>query len=154
MEKKRLVRSEKLPLYMIISIVSSLNYAEEDLKERLNDVRNGNERLHRLNKSLNDLMLEIVDTIPQNQGKTLVGALKDYEVRIVPKATPITNRIVLEKEELRLLVDYAQEAKCMSCIMDSIECRKCKLENLMETLFPMDRYDTTLCPYNMATWEN
>jgi hypothetical protein len=38
--------------------------------------------------------------------------------------------------------------------MDSNECRNCPLEKVLEKVVPLDRYDSVLCPYNMAPWEN
>ena len=154
MEQRRLVRSEKNPLYMLISLVSSMNYAEKDLDERLSMLPDGRERMKELTTKINDLMLEVIDTVPQHQGQALVGTLKDYEIRIVPKLTPINHRQVIEKEDLRTLIDCAQEAKCMICTFDGKECRNCQLEKVMEKYIPLDNYEASLCPYNMATWEN
>ena len=154
MEQKRLIRSEKNPLYMLISLVSSMNYAKEDLADRLTMVQNGNERMCELTKQINDLMLEVIDTIPSHQGKSLVGTLKDYEIRVVPKLTPVNHRSVLDKEDLRTLIDCSQEAKCISCVLNGDECRNCPLEKVLEKYVPLDTYESHLCPYNMATWEN
>ena len=100
------------------------------------------------------LLTEIRMTIPERQRHNINNISKDMEMRMVPKATPSKITVLLPKEDFRALVDAAQE-KCVLCTDDSEECKKCKLYQLLTSILPMERYDSrSLCPYNMAGWEN
>lgn len=78
----------------------------------------------------------------------------DYEMRLTPKLTPTTSRIIMEKEEFRELVDIAR-TKCHDCTEDNDSCAKCRLFKLLTSILPLDDYNGgLLCPYNLGEWAN
>jgi hypothetical protein len=149
-----LTRNEKTSLQFLAHAVSALVAAQDDLSERLDRIENGQGRMKAIADESIQLLTEVRQTVPEKQRMNLVNISKDYEVRLVPKFTPSTHNVVVQKEDFRELVDAAQ-AKCKDCTLDNEECRKCKLYQLLVTVLPMDHYDGVfLCPYNMAEWEN
>lgn len=153
-EKKRLYRSEKIPMLFLMNAVSAMYYAKDDLKDRLASIPDGMARMDAMLENANKLLDDVLETVPTHQQINLLRTGKEYEMRIVPKATQPNISMVLEKEDVRELVDGAQEAKCTACVLNSVECRNCKLAKVLEKVVPLDRYNSTLCPYNMAQWEN
>ena len=149
-----LTRREKASLQYLAHAVSALVEAKDDLKDRLVMIENGTERMAKLADEAISLLTEVRTTVPEKQRNSMVNTTKDYEIRLVPKFTPSTHNVVVQKEDFRELVDSAQ-TKCRECTLDNEECRQCKLYRLLVTVLPMDSYEGTfLCPYNMAEWEN
>ena len=149
-----MTRNEKASLQYMAHAVSALVEAKEDLKTRLGMIENGGERMAKLADEAINMLTELRMTVPEKQRISMVNTTKDYEIRLVPKFTPSTHNVVVQKEDFRELVDAAQ-VKCRDCTLDNEECRQCKLYKLLVTVLPMDSYEGTfLCPYNMAIWEN
>lgn len=153
MAEERLRRAEKEAVMYIMNTTSQLAYAKDDLKERLGMIPDGAERLQTILDGISSLLDDLLHTIPVNQCVSLKNATSDYQVRIVPKAMPKTENIVVTKANAKVLIDSAQEGKCASCVLDGNECRKCELEQVLEWVTPMTAYSDTLCPYNLAGWE-
>lgn len=153
MAEERLRRAEKEAMMYIMNTTSQLAYAKDDLKERLCMVPDGAERLQTVLDGISSLLDDLLYTIPVNQCVSLKNATSDYQVRVVPKAMPMTESIVITKANAKVLIDSAQEGKCVSCVLDGNECRKRELEQILEWVTPMTAYSATLCPYNLAGWE-
>ena len=153
MAEERLRRAEKEAMMYIMNTTSQLAYAKDDLKERLGMIPDGAERLQTILDGISSLLNDLLYTIPVNQCVSLKNATSDYQVRVVPKAMPMTESIVITKANAKVLIDSAQEGKCVSCVMDGNECRKCELEQAFECVTPLAEYGGNLCPYNLAIWE-
>ena len=153
MAEERLRRAEKEAMMYIMNTTSQLAYAKDDLKERLGMIPDGAERLQTALDGIGSLLDDLLYTIPVNQCISLKNATSDYQVRVVPKAMPMTESIVITKANAKVLIDSAQEGKCVSCVLDGNECRKCELEQVLEWVTPMTAYSATMCPYNLAGWE-
>lgn len=148
-----LTRQEKMTLTFLASAVSTLMDARADLKNRLERIEMY-DRLEKLAADAMDLLTAIRVTIPEKQRINLMNTSKDYEMRLTPKMTPTKTSVVLQKEEMRTLVDAAQ-VKCEDCTDTFEESAKCKLCILLKTILPMDSYEGTfLCPYNAKEWGN
>lgn len=149
-----MTRREKMTLTFLANTTSALLDAKSDLKERLSRIENGQERMDRLADECMDLLTEVRMTVPEKQRMSMVNTYKDYEMRLVPKMTPTKTNVVLQKEDMRTLVDAAQ-TKCADCTETFEESSKCKLCQLLKVILPMDSYEGTfLCPYNGREWEN
>ena len=149
-----LKRNEKTALTFLTNTVRALTDGKNVLAGRLSRIEDGQEMIDRLVADSHELLERVRETIPERQRLNLVRTANDYEIRLVPKYTPGTNNVVVQKDDFRQLVDAAQ-IKCRECIDDCNECRKCKLFKLLTVILPMDTYDgTLLCPYNLAEWEN
>ena len=147
-------RREKTCLLFLMNTVSTLIDSKTDLAKRLEMVENGPERMAFLADDSIRILNEIRQTIPEKQRANLMATATDYEMRLVPKATPSKTSVVLQKEELRTLIDAAQ-IKCMDCTDTFEESAKCNLCKLLKTHLPMDTYEGTyLCPYNGREWGN
>ena len=154
-DAERLTRSERNALLFFMNAVSVLEDMEKDLRNRLESIDNGQERMHNCSEMAAQILHELKLTVPMDQRKNLGNVATDYHMRLVPNSTPISNRnLVVDKENFRELVDSAQE-KCRICVETDESCQRCKLFRILSTLLPMEEYHSNnLCPYNMAEWEN
>lgn len=151
---ERLLRPELIAVRMLLASLSSASYAKEDLQKRLECVPDGNRRLRLALGGLKAVCDDLVGTITSQQAKQLLGTMKDYEMRLVPKLTPLSENILLTKEQGKDLIDCAREM-CNVCTRDGHTCRECRLYKLLEATTPLDHYgDDIMCPYSLATWEN
>lgn len=148
-----ITRQEKMALTFLTSTVSALMDAKADLKDRLEKLGLV-EKLDALAAEAMDLLTEVRTTIPEKQRVNLMNTSRDYEMRLMPKMTPTKTNVVLQKEEMRTLVDAAQ-VKCLDCTETFEDSTKCNLCALLKTILPMDSYGGTyLCPYNGREWGN
>ena len=152
-EKERLRRQEKVAILMLMNVTSQLLYCKDDLRHRLESVPDGYNRLLELGSGAMKLLEEVRDTIPDNQRKSLQNMAMDHEIRLVPKCLPDAEAVAVDRESLRTLIDLAQAQECTACVLEANEVRKCKLYQAMENVVPLDNYESTLCPYSMAVWE-
>ena len=136
-----------------MNLVSCFQEAKDDLADRAGMIDGGVDLLNGIADGSLKFLNEIRKTIPQKQRNNLNNTAMDYEMRLVPKMTPSKTTVTVEKEDFRTLVDAAQ-MKCTQCADTSDTCHECKLFNLLTAVLPLERYDTILCPYNLAKWEN
>lgn len=150
----RLRRSEKIAMMWMYQVGTVLEEVPKDLEERLEMIENGKERVKKLQEDSEALIEELRVTIPEAQRVNLHHTAQDYEMRMLPKATPSKNSVVLQKEEYRTLVDFAR-AKCHDCSEDDIDCEKCPLYQILTVIQPIEDYHLLfLCPYNLGEWKN
>ena len=153
-DARELRRYEKTCLTFLTNAVSALTESKDDLKDRIAMIDGGPEMMERLVTDSLELLNQVRMTIPERQRINLINTAKDYDIRLVPKLTPGSNNVIVQKEEFRKMIDAAQ-VKCRDCVEDCDECRKCELYQLLITILPMDTYEgSMLCPYNLAEWEN
>ena len=151
---ERLRRTELLAVRLMLAALSCMASAEEDLHDRLGQVPDGHERIHALVVQFRELCDDIACTINRNQCRHIYNTMKDFEMRLVPKLTPMTTNLIMDKETGKALIDCARW-KCHDCAEDATSCRKCTLYKLLEATTPLDDYDDGLiCPYVLREWEN
>lgn len=151
---ERLTRTEMHSVQWLLNAVSTLRYAETDLKKRLECVPSGNQRLRLAIGQLGSLLRDVLGTVSDRQRRQIRNTAQDMEVRLVPKLTPQKASIVLDEETARELVDAAQ-AKChWDCVPDLDGSRKCELCKILEAVVPLENYDSVSCPYWRAEWED
>lgn len=151
---ERLNRIEMQSVRMMLAALSVAAYAEKDLKKRLECVPAGNKRMKMAVGSLRSVVNDLIGTISRAQAKQIYGVMKDFEMRLLPKATPGSTNVVMTKEEGMALIDCAKW-KCHNCVEDGNSCRECKLYQLLEATTPMDDYgDGLVCPYALVEWED
>ena len=149
---ERLKRSEMDAVRMLLAVLSAAAYAKEDLFDRLECVPYGNQRMRLALGGLRAVCDDVVGTISKSQCKQIYGTMKDFEMRLVPKLTPVSVNVILTKEQGMNLVDCAQW-QCHDCVKDGEEARKCKLYQILESTTPLDDYgDGFVCPYALAEW--
>ena len=149
----RLVRNELLAVRLLLAALSCMASAEEDLRDRLSQIPDGHERIHALVEQFRELSDDIAATINRNQCRHIYNTTKDFEMRLVPKLTPMTTNIILSKDQGKALIDCARW-KCHECAEDATNCRKCQLYQLLEATTPIDDYDGLICPYALREWAN
>lgn len=153
-ERERVTRTEMHTLQWLLNALSSLCYAEDDLKSRLECVPNGRQRLKLNIGQLRSLLRDLFGTIPERQRRQIQNAANDMEVRLVPKMTPRKISLVLEEETAKELVNAAQ-AKCRyDCVPDLDGDRNCELCKILEAVIPLEKYESASCPYWHAEWED
>ena len=116
-------------------------------------IPNGPERMESAMEQFTKLLDDLIWTVPVNQCVSLKHTAEDYQLRSVPKAMPNPANVLMTRDNVKVLIDSAQGGKCVACVLDGKECRKCELEQALECITPMPEYSETLCPYNMARWE-
>ena len=150
---ERLKRNEMNGLRMLLAHLSTAAYVQDDLKDRLECIPDGNRRLRMAVGGLRAVCDDVIGTVSKAQAKQIYGTMRDYELRLVPKLTPASVNIMLTKEQGIELMDMARE-KCHGCVEDGESCRECRLYKIFEATTPMDDYgDGLLCPYSLAEWE-
>ena len=150
---ERLKRSEMTAVRMLLAGLSTAGYAKDDLVERLKCVPDGNRRLRMALGGLKAVCDDLVGTISKAQCRQIYGTMKDFEMRLMPKLSPMSTNIVMTKEEGKELLECARW-KCSGCVEDGEGCRRCKLYKLLEATTPMEDYgDGLICPYSLAEWE-
>ena len=150
---ERLKRTEMIGMRMLLAHLSSATYFQEDLKDRLECIPDGNRRLRLAIGGLRAICDDLIGTITRSQAKQIYGTMKDYDLRLVPKMTPGSVNIILTKEQGKALMDLARE-KCTGCVEDGESCRECRLYQILESTTPMDDYgDGLICPYSLAVWK-
>lgn len=153
-DARDLTRTEKMTLTFLANTASSLAEVKDTMPDRIAMIDGGPELMDRLVKDSMELLTQLRMTVPERQRMSLANTARDYEIRLTPKFTPSTQNVIVQKEDFRKLVDAAQ-IKCVDCVDDSMECRKCELYQLLTVVLPLECYDgTMLCPYNMAEWAN
>ena len=149
----RITRSEKMAMLEMAYIATVFEDIQKDLSERLTMVEDGTGRMALLSQMADALLNDLRLTVPMNQRMSLQNMAIDYEIRLTPKMTPTTTRVIMEKEEFRELVDIAR-VKCRECTETDESCKVCKLFTLLTSVLPLDDYSGMLCPYNMGEWGN
>ena len=149
----RLTHNEMAAVLMILNAFSLLMGAEKTLNDRFEAVPDGLNRFRDVRDKAHDLLDDIIGTISDSQRKRIRGVMKDYEIRAVPKLTPESRNVIMEKDVLEDLVDSARD-KCVGCVEDGNTCRKCRLYKFLEAYAPLgEPYKGWLCPYANAEWE-
>lgn len=150
----RLKRSERDGVLAMIQALSLLEQVEKEIPERIGLAEDGVARMAQVNEDANRLLTDIKVTIPLNQRMGIDHTGRDYQMRLMPSATPYNTSVVLTKEEFRRLVDLAR-ATCKDCVKDDYECETCELFTLLTDILPVDDYHMmALCPYNLGEWKN
>ena len=153
-QRERVTRTEMHSLQWLLNDISSMSYAQEDLAKRLECVPAGMQRMRLATGQLRSLLRDLFGTIPEKQRRQIQNAAKDMEVRLVPKLTPRKVSLVLEEETAKELVNAAQ-AKCKyDCVPDLDGDRNCELCKLLEAVIPLEKYESSTCPYWHAEWED
>ena len=151
---ERMTRQEVSAIKMLFASLSNEKYALDGLTRRLGMIPDGVDRLRRCTADLQKIMDEIVGTITTEQCKSIYGTMKDYEMRLVPKLTPMTTNVLMTKDQAKDLMDCAR-VKCHDCVEDGESCRSCRVYKIMEETVPLDDYgDGMICPYSLAEWDD
>lgn len=152
--EERLRRGEFEAVRGLLAALNYAAHAQDDLKDRVDSVTNGKARITVLVEGLRAFTDELLDTVPTGQCRQLRNTMLDLEIRMVPKRTPATQNVIMEKDLAKALVDKAME-KCRDCVEGPEAATGCDVYKILESLVPLDSYDNgLLCPYNMSTWKD
>ena len=149
--QKRLVTSEFLEVKRFASFLSELNFIYEELKTHWEMVEDGENRIKKCIDESLQLFDELLDTVPPNQVKSLKNAVEDYRVAFVPKISSSNQGVVMDKEQIKNLVNLAQE-QCKFCIKTSEEAETCPVFQHCIGVVPPTSYESVSCPYSLAEW--
>ena len=152
-ECKRLTRPEMASLSMVMALASNLHFSKDDLKERLESIPGGTQRMNMLLGSVDSLFLDLIGTVCDRQRRQLRNQARDMKIQIVPTWKISNNKILIHKDEMKELVNCARY-KCRQCADTGEEARKCRLYKWLEINVPLDDYgDDLICPYARVDWE-
>lgn len=150
---ERLKRTELVAVKMLLAHLSTAKYAQEDLAHRLECIPDGKARMRLAVGGLSAVCDDLIGTVSREQAKQIYGTMRDYDLRLVPKATPGTANIILTREQGVDLMNIARD-RCKACVEDGNSCRTCRLYQILEATTPLEDYGTDLmCPYSLAEWE-
>lgn len=150
----RLTRIEKMAMLQLAYVATVLEELQTDLKDRLEKIDQGAEKMHVLASGSDEILNDLRLTVPMNQRMSLQNTAMDYEMRLTPKLTPMSTNVIMDKDEFKEIVDIAR-TKCHDCTEDSNTCTKCRLFKLLTSILPLEDYDGgLLCPYNLGEWAN
>lgn len=150
---ERLNRTEMTALRWSLAAVNSCAYAQDDLAKRLECIPDGKVRWRLMLGQLRALCNDLLGTTPRKQCLTIKHVMDDMELRMVPKFTPVPDRVCMGVDDLSYLVRAAKKDICVGCILTGDECRKCELYRILESVSPMEDWgDSMMCPYNRDDW--
>lgn len=150
--EERLRHTEWQRMLGLSAFLSELAYFDEEMQGRMSMIEDGPARLKSLIETSTEFMRDLLKTVPDAQKRKLSNTFRDYKITLVPMLSPASSNVLLLKEEAMALVDYAQE-KCKYCLDTSEDSEFCPLRKILETVTPLSKYDTMLCPYNLAEWK-
>lgn len=150
----RLNRQEKMGMIVMAYAATIMDDLQQEIRKRLEMIPDGAERMRKLSEETDALLNDLRMTIPVNQRMNLQNTAQDYEIHLLPKASPCETSVVMQKDEFKELVDLAR-VTCRECTHDDKSCEQCRLFQLLTVILPLDDYDNgLLCPYNMGEWAN
>jgi hypothetical protein len=153
-ECERLNRSEFEAMRCLLGAVSYMAHAKDDLQKRLELVPHGRRWMSMLLGGVKAISDDLIGTMPRGQCKQIRNTMSDMEMRMVPKATPMSQNVIFDKDVAKALVDAAME-RCKGCPKGPEEGVKCPLYTVFESFMPLENYDNgLLCPYSMLEWED
>ena len=151
---ERLNRVEFEAVRCLLGAVSYAAHARDDLRKRLECLPGGKARMAMVVGGLKAIADDLIGTVPQGQCKQLRNTMQDMDMRMVPKMTPMSTNVILDKDAAKGLVDAAME-KCHGCVEGPEEGRECALYKVLESFLPLDSYENgMLCPYSMSEWKD
>ena len=152
-QRERMTQGEMSTVLMMLNAFSLLFGAETSLEKRFSFIPDGKRRFRMVKGQAESLMLDIIGTITEPQRQRLNNTIKDYKVSAVPKLTPESKNVIVERDKLEMLVNEAR-IKCLTCMEDRETCKRCKLFQFLDGYTPLDDYyHGFLCPYSNADWE-
>lgn len=152
---ERLRASEMAAMRWLTAAVHIVAEAQDDLATRLECIPNGKSRYRLMRGHLRAIVNDICGTMPEKQKNQIVNMTRDMELRMVPRYSPGTARMILNKEEANYLVDHAKADVCSACILNGEECRTCEMYQMLEAITPLEDWgDSTMCPYNRKDWKD
>ena len=152
--EERLRRPEYEAVRCLLGAVSYAAHARDDLKDRVDTVTNGRARMEVLVEGLKSFVDELLANVPDGQCRQLRNTMKDMEMRMIPRLTPMSQNVLMEKDNAKALIDRAME-RCHGCVEDERSCLDCGLYKVLESMLPLDSYDNgMLCPYALSEWKD
>ena len=149
----RLNRAEFEAVRCLLGAVNYAAHAKDDLEKRL-AIAGAQQRMLDAVSELRNVADDVIGTVPVGQCRQLKNTMTDMDLRMVPKLTPMSRNVILEKENAKALIDIAME-RCHGCVEGPEEGRKCALYQVLESFLPLDSYDNgMLCPYSMSEWKD
>lgn len=152
---ERMTRSGVEGVRLMLGALSYLAHARDDLSRgELERIPYGKQRMNMLIGGLRAIADDLIGTMTRQQCMQNRNTMKDMEIRIVPKCTPMGTSVVMEAELARDLTDKSRAA-CRECTKDGTQCRSCRLYQIMEATTPLEDYGNgMMCPYALAEWED
>ena len=146
-------RAEKTHMQFLNCAISVFADTIDNLTDRLSKIEGGTELAQKLQDDSVRLLEMIRVTIPEKQRQSLYYTGLDTKMQIVPKLTPGGQNMLIPQEDIKELTEFAK-VQCRECVMDGIECKECKLYQLLTAVLPLNHYQSEfLCPFNLAVWK-
>lgn len=151
-ERKRLVRSEMDLLKRLGAVCSELIYVQEDMKDRLKMIDNGEERVQQAIEITGQLLHDLIRTGTEEQVRVYSNIVSDLKLELVPMLKQGSTNVIFTKDQAEKLTQMAQ-ARCRECVLTDDEAKNCELYKVLEGHAVVDKYDTALCPFGLAEWK-
>ena len=152
--EERLNRGEFEAVRCLLGAYNYAAHARDDLRGRVDSVVNGRVRITELVDGLRGFTDELLETVPVGQCRQLKNTMMDMELRMVPKRMPMSQNVILDKDNAKALIDMAME-RCRGCVEGPQEAKGCALYKVLESFLPLESYDNgMLCPYSVSEWKD
>jgi len=151
---ERLTRSEFEAMRCLIGAACYISNASADLQKRLQSIPGGKQRMAMAKGAVDAIANDIIGTMTVAQCRQMQNVMKDMEMRMVPKMTPMPTNVIMTAKDAKVLVDSAK-TRCHMCTACGEDVRACDLYKTLEAIIPLEDYgDGYVCPYAMAEWED
>lgn len=149
---------EKLSVEYLLGLTQESETALQSLKNRLG-ITNGTERLKHATQEINDVVSEVLLTVPEKQLIALQRNLANMEMHIrIKRASPELEPAGASYVDTDLLTTVLKEYskdKCRFCLGGAEEQAKCKYKELLDEVVMEYIPETTFgCKYRDAEWED
>ena len=124
----------------LFGLVARMVNGKKDLEERLRGIPNGIEDYDNIISTLDKLLGAILDTMPEKTVQHMEMICKCGQVIIRPKPMikmPDDVHIV-NKDDLKVLINMVVEHECAMCLRNEKEQRRCKLRRAMHHIAPTE----------------
>jgi hypothetical protein len=121
----------------LVAMESRVLEVGDAMRERLKKIPNGWRQFRLLVSTLDRLMPEVYDTVPNKTRMYLKNIMENGEVliRFIPVSRNPEWKLVKD-EDLAVLINLAMAGECAICMKQGREAKKCKLRGALENIAP------------------
>ena len=133
----------------LVAMESRVLEVGDAMRERLKKIPNGWRQFRLLVSTLDRLMPEVYDTVPNKTRMYLKNIMENGEVliRFIPVSRNPEWKLVKD-EDLAVLINLAMAGECAICMKQGREAKKCKLRGALENITPpLEGHPTGGCGY-------
>ena len=128
-----------------------LEYYEGTIEKLLRMIPNGWRQYRMIRATLEKLVAQIYDTLPNSTMSRIVLKGHALEMRLMPKSATAKEYFVLPFDDFLQLMQYVDDGACRMCLGDAETARKCPLRRILRDQVPPVEgtvHGLSACPYS------